>query len=233
MISPMRSFSLSLGLLAAAASPARAQEPGATEPLPAPPNTTLADVSLTLGSALALGLAPVPIDLLADDLDYGDAARISAVSTLGVVCAAGGAVLFVGGVAIVAVVAPLVAIFGEDGEVGTLFLAGGAMALVGLGMFLVSPLVFGLLGSTADEALADDTGDIALVATVETLLTAGAAVALVFLLDEVEASTWAKVLAVGAGSLLVASLSYGILRAIIDPEAPAPAMGMLLPPVRF
>lgn len=192
-----------------------------------PADETLANVLLVGVSALSLGLAPLSIALLNDDLTLGQAAQVSLVGTLGVLCASAGAVLFVVG-GFVLLASPIAAILGEDNAAA--FALFGALALgVGVGLVLLAPIVFSA-AAYVDGGFGDSLGEIAVVSTVSTLTAGLATLGSFVLFAPLHANDWLEGIAIVSISILAANLAYGVTRTLMLDE-PMPVTMMLTPPI--
>lgn len=192
-----------------------------------PADHTLNDVLLVGVSALSLGLAPLSIALLNDDLTLGESAQVSLVGTLGVLCASSGAILLVAGAGVL-LLSPVLALLGEDNAAA--FALVGALALgAGIGLVLLAPIVFSA-AAYVDGGFGDSFGEIAAVSTVSTLTAGLTTLGIFVLFADLEANDWLEGIAIASISIFAANLAYGVTRTLMLDE-PMPATIMLTPPI--
>ncbi len=206
------------------------REPSKTSVKAKPERNTLRNVGLWSGAGAMFVAAPLSIKALHPELSLSEALVVSASSTGGTL-AMGVGVVGLGAGTVFLVFAPLVGIFSDSG-MADMILMGAVSAGVGLGLVLLSPLIFNLGVESVDSRLGGQPpGRVG----VSFGAMAGGFVGGIStwaLVEDMKASPVAKGALIFSAALFMSNLTYGLLRLIDKPDEAATVM-MATPLMRF
>jgi len=229
---PVAAAAVSTSPTAPTADPADATAPTGPppdgSPGPEPTSSALYDTIFTVYSLAALVGGPLGMIAIHDDLSLDEATLISLVALGGsTTLAVGGALVGAGVISIV--LAAIFTIF-DPAESLTAAGAGTLMIGVGLGLVVLSPIIFGVGVGITDASIGSEPENPITVSVVSTLggaLGVGLGILVTEAFSDSELSTWTRVLAIVSTSTLFASLTYAAIRESSDKTTPA----IIIPPL--
>lgn len=215
--------------------PEEPAEVGEQEPEPEPRGSSRRAMNngvLAGYSAVALGISPLGVSLLNEDVDYAEGALIMAASSLGVGSMVLGGALVGSGIALGLVGYALVEIGTEIPVLGILIIplgvglmvVGVASGVVGAALILGAPVSLGFAMTEADDMIGrggENSVGITCAATGGVLVgTVGG----LLLISDMEADPWLQIVAVIASGMLGGTLAYGIFRDADAAQSSEPVM---------